>query len=61
MRQALDSVLAQGDGADVRFGRAMLFLADGRKGEALVEARKALAFKPGDPSLSALVAQLERQ
>ncbi|MCB1886633.1 MAG: tetratricopeptide repeat protein [Rhodocyclaceae bacterium] len=57
----LDSVLAQGDGADVRFGRAMLFLADGRKGEALVEARKALAFKPGDPSLSALVAQLERQ
>lgn len=54
----LDRVLAEKDGPDVRFGRAMVLDATGDRAAALDEARKALAFKPDDPSLRGLVAKL---
>ena len=57
----LDGLLEQGDGADVRFGRALVFMAMGRAEDALSEGRRALALKPGDPSLKGLVAKLQGQ
>ncbi|MCB1907699.1 MAG: hypothetical protein KDH15_10040 [Rhodocyclaceae bacterium] len=54
----LDTVLEAGDGADVRFGRALVLLAAGQRAAALAEARRALAHKPGDPAITALVGKL---
>lgn len=57
--EALKLVLAEKDGADVRFGRAMLFASMGRAQDALSEAQLALRMKPNDPALRGLVLRLQ--
>jgi tetratricopeptide (TPR) repeat protein len=55
----LDKLLAEKDGPDIRFARALVFSELGKKADALFEARVALQLKPGDQSLQGLLRKIE--
>lgn len=54
-----DKLLSSRDGSDIRFARSIIFSRMEKNPEALAEARLALQFKPGDPSLQGLVRKLQ--
>ncbi len=55
----LEKLLAEKDGADIRFARALVFMETGNKADAMIEARTAVQLKPGDPALQGLLRKIE--
>jgi tetratricopeptide (TPR) repeat protein len=57
--EAVAPWLAENDGSDVRFARAVIFMKNGKPAEALAESQRALQFKPEDTALQGLVRKLQ--